>query len=45
MKSMHKIVEFERSDITTLPTVELDLQLAECFAQFALMRNRRPISN
>jgi hypothetical protein len=45
MESMHKIIEFERIDFTTLPTIELDAKLTQSLAQFTIMRDPRPFSN
>ena len=45
MESMHKIVELERIDFATFPTIELDAKLTQSLAQFAIMRDPRPFSN
>ena len=45
MESVHEIVELERIDIATFPTIELDAKLTQGFAQFAIMRDPRPFSN
>jgi hypothetical protein len=45
MESMHTIVEFERTNFVTFPTIELDAKLIQGRAQFAIMRDSRPISN
>ena len=45
MESMHEIVELERIDFATFPTIELDAKLTQGFAQVAIMRDPRPFSN
>jgi hypothetical protein len=45
MESMHMIVEFERSNFVTFPPIELDAKLIQGLAQFAIVRDSRPISN
>ena len=45
MESVQEMVEFERVDIATFPTIELDAKLTQGFAQFAIMRDSRPFSN
>ena len=45
MESMHKIVEFERIDIPTFQTIEVDAKFIQRFAQFTIMCDRRPFSN
>ena len=45
MESMHQIVELERIDFATIPTVELRAKLAEGFAQVAIVSDFCPFSD
>jgi hypothetical protein len=45
MKSVHTLVELERIDFTSVPTVELRAKLAQSLTQVAIMRYPRPFSN
>ena len=42
---MYEIVELERIDFATIPTVELGAKLTEGPAQVAILRDTRPVSN
>jgi len=45
MESMHKIVELERINFATFPTIEFRAKLAEGFTQVAIVSDPRPFSN
>ena len=45
MESMHKLVEFERINFTTIPAIELHAKLAEGFAKVTIVSDPRPLSD
>ncbi|MGH9385600.1 MAG: hypothetical protein ACRD2N_15060 [Vicinamibacterales bacterium] len=42
---MYQLVELERINFATIPTIELGAKLTEGPAQVAIMRDTRPFSN
>ena len=45
MESMHKLVEIERINFATVPTIELSTKFTQGLAQVAIVSDPRPFSN
>jgi hypothetical protein len=45
MESMNELVELERIDFATIPTIELYAKLTKGFTQVAIVSNHRPFSD
>jgi hypothetical protein len=45
MESMPELVELERINFATIPSIELHAELAEGFAQIAIVSDLRPFSD